>query len=366
MIVGACGFGSTGSSAVTDYLREFDNFQVLDSIEFSWVSAVDGLIDLDYHLNHPHNRTSDSIYAIERFKRLAIRKAKTYQRSGLSKEFFLKSVDDFLDAIIMTSWKWHRIDGGARRFWEKPLQKLMGKTHFVYRWETKHGRRWNHFPFEDVYLSVMPENFEEAAKKHVRELLTGMGIDLNKPLIIDQPFPGNNPQACFKFYDDPYAIVVDRDPRDNYVFAKTKLLGKFHYIPIDTVEDYIAYYRCLRKNQPYLEPNTRVLSIRFEDMVYEYDETTTKLRDFLHLSENPRPKSVFDPSLSVSNTQVFKRFPQFADDVRKIEEALPEYLFDFSKYPEPDFSKNMFFGKSPKNKAFRGSFAQEGYVPKSK
>lgn len=47
MIVGACGFGSTGSSAVTDYLKEYDSFQVLDRIEFTWVSVDDGLTDLD-------------------------------------------------------------------------------------------------------------------------------------------------------------------------------------------------------------------------------------------------------------------------------------------------------------------------------
>lgn len=46
MLIGACGFGSTGSSAVTDYLKEYNSFQVLDRIEFTWVSDVDGLIDL--------------------------------------------------------------------------------------------------------------------------------------------------------------------------------------------------------------------------------------------------------------------------------------------------------------------------------
>lgn len=355
MIVGACSFGSTGSSAVTDYLREFDGFQVLDRIEFSWVSAVDGLIDLDFHLNHPHNRTGDSIYAIERYKQLGARKTKSYQRTGLSEEVLQSSIDRFLDSIVMTSWKWNRPGKGPKSMGDKLLRTLMAKTHFISRWEKKHGKRWQHYPFEDVYLSVKPENFLEAAKEHVRDLLAGMGADLTKPIVLDQPFAGNNPQACFKFFDDPYAIVVDRDPRDNYVFACTKLLGKFHYIPIDTVEDYIAYYRCLRKDQPYLQPDDRILRIRFEDMVYEYGPTTAKIRDFLHLPDNPRPKSVFDPALSIANTQVYKRFPRFAEDVKKIERELPEYLFDFSKYPEPDLSKRMFHGKSPLHKDFKQS-----------
>ena len=88
-------------------------------------------------------------------------------------------------------------------------------------------------------------------------------------------------------------------------------------------------------------------------MVYEYKKTSAKVREFLHLPENPRPRTVFEPNLSIANTQVFKRFPQFAEDVRKIERELPEYLFDFSKYPEPDFSKKMFYGKSPLHEGFK-------------
>lgn len=350
MIVGACGFGSTGSSAVTDYIREFDNFQVIDNLEFTWVSSVDGLIDLDFHLNHPHNRTSDSIVAIERFRKLYLSKRQSYAQRGLSSDVFDKSVENFLNAVIMTSWKWNRHDVGKRPYWDRILRKLLDKIHFVPKWELRHGRQWNHYPLEDVFFSVLPENFMEAAKKHVREILVGFGADLNKPLILDQPFPGNNPQACFKFFEDPYAIVVDRDPRDNYVFARTKLLGRFHLMPINSVEDFVTYYRALRRNQPYTKPHKRILSIKFEDMVYHYDETTARLREFLNLPENPNPKSIFNPSISMPNTQVWKRFPQFAKDIEYIEQELSEYLFDYTGCPEPDPNGKMFYGKSPKNK----------------
>lgn len=348
MIIGACGFGSTGSSAVSDYLKEYSSFQVLDSIEFTWVSAVDGLIDLDYHLNHPHNRTADSIYAIERYKQLCANKSASFQKAGVSKEELQQSVNVFLESIIQTSWKWNR--PGNKKYWERFVRYLINRTKFVSRWEIKHGKQWNKYPYEDVYLSVMPGNFGEAACKHVRELLEKMGADFNKPIILDQPFSGNNPQACFKFFEDPYAVVVDRDPRDNYVFARTKLLGKWHLMPVEPVEEFVKYYRAIRKNQPYTIPHERVMSIKFEDMVYHYDETTARLRDFLHLPENPNPKSIFNPTISMPNTQVWKRFPQFAKDVEYIEKELPEYLFDYSGCPEPDPNGKMFYGKSPLNK----------------
>ena len=348
MIIGACGFGSTGSSAVTDYLKEYDSFQVLDKIEFTWVSAVDGLIDLDYHLNHPHSRTSDSIYAIERYKQLCSRKVTTLKRAGMDQETLQRSVDNFLSSIIQTSWKWNR--PGHKSFWDRQLRAILSRVAFVSRWEIKHGRQWNKYPYEDVFLSVQPENFDDAARKHVREILKGIGADFTKPIILDQPFAGNNPQVCFKYFENPYAVVVDRDPRDNYVFARTKLLGKWHLMPVEPVEEYVKYYRALRKNQPYTEPNERVLSIKFEDLVYHYDETTARLREFLHLPENPAPKSIFDPAISMPNTQVWKRFPQFSKDVEYIEKELPEYLFNYTGCPEPDPNGKMFYGRSPKNK----------------
>lgn len=352
MIVGTCGFGSTGSSAVTDYLKEFNTFQVLDNFEFTWVSAVDGLIDLDFHINNPHNRTTDSICAIERFKKLCEDEAYVFQSFGIPKDVYLKNINEFLDSIITTSWKWNPPKLNHPSIFERILLRIIQKYKIITKWEVKHGRQWEGFPYKDVYLSVKPQDFDGKAKKLVMSMFEATGADLSKPIALDQPFPGNNPQACFKYYEDPYAIVVDRDPRDNYTFGRTKLLQKSfcHLMPTNSVEDYIKYYRAIRENQPYKEKNNRVLAIQFEDMIYHYDETTEKIRDFLKLGDNPAPKSIFDPAISMPNTQVWKRYPQFAKDIKRIEEELPEYLFDYTGCPEPDPNGEMFVGKSPKNK----------------
>lgn len=355
MIIGACGFGSTGSSVITDYLREFGNIQVKDNLEFTYVSDLDGLIDLERAVMNPHNRTADSIYGIKRFMEMVKRKKRSFEIHGLPEKLFVRSAQEFIDSITMSRWYWYDSRKQRSLSIKYLISRVMQKE--IIPWlEIKKGYRINIWPKTEVRLSIRPENFYDAARKHIEDLLKGMGLDSKGIIALDQPFAGNNPQACFPFYENPYAIVVDRDPRDNYVFAKTKLLGRFNYIPIDTVEDYITYYRCLRKNQPYLEDNSRILCIRFEDMVYEYETTSKRIRDFLSLPENPHPKSIFDPSLSIANTQVFKRYTQFENDVKKIEKELSEYLFDYSKYPEPDFSKKMFYGKSPLHKGFKNSY----------
>ena len=216
--------------------------------------------------------------------------------------------------------------------------------------EKKKGKQLACWPMEKVRLSICPDLFYEKAIIHVKEILSGMDVDFSKPIVLDQPFSGNYPQSAFPFFEDPYAIVVDRDPRDNYVFANTRLLGKNHFMAAESVEKFVDYYRTLRNNHLYKKSDGRVLKLNFEDMVYDYDLTTKKVRDFLHFGENPHPKSVFDPSLSIANTQVYKRFPRFSKDIDYIEKELEDYLFDFDKYGKIDIKGEMFFGKSPLHK----------------
>lgn len=350
MLIGVCGFGSTGSSCVSDYLKEFKENCVLDHLEFSLAYAPDGLADLEYHLMHPHTRVLDSIYAMERFRAKMCGNRYLAQKTGMSMKQLLRMTDAFLDSITQVSWLGYQNATGG--FWKHQV----GGRVLYYKLRPFLERRlhipYTAWPLSMLRLAAHPGNFAAEARKFMHALLSGMGADFSRNVVLDQPFDGNNPMACFPFFEDPVAIVVDRDPRDNYVFAKTKLreMPNNRFMPTDSVHDFVKYYRILRDNQPYRQPHERVLRLQFEEMVYDYDSATRKIREFLHLPGNPAPKSIFDPSLSVANTQVFKRFPQFASDVAVIERELPEFLFDFSRFPEPDLSGEMFFGKSPKNR----------------
>lgn len=353
MIVGACGFGSTGSSAISDYLLEYgeDAVQVLDNIEFTWVSGVDGLIDLKHHLDCPHAVSSDSIVAIDRYLERAKNSLREYRKYGrIPEDVFMSSVYKFIETITKVKWEWYAKEPTS--WFDKYVGLYLMRNRIIPYIEKKKGRRISCYPMETVRLAYNPENYIEAARKHVRELLEAMGGDFSKMIVMDQPFAGNNPQACFDYFDNPYAIVSDRDPRDNYIFGKTKLLGKSfsHLMPTEKVEDFVEFYKGIREKQAYKKENDRVLTLNFEDMVYNYDETTKKIRTFLNLPSNPNPKTIFDPSISIANTQVFKRYPQYTKDIKYIEKELEEYLFDFDKYGDIDTSGEMFVGRSPKNK----------------
>ncbi len=349
MIVGACGFGSSGSSVVSDYLKEYDDIVVLDELEFTLVWETDGLLDLENHIMCPNGSTTDSIVAIQRYLELIKRKAHEYQScGGIPKKELFKSTKSFVDRITDISWKWYSLVETS--WFDRLIGKYLFRNRIIPFFEKKLKKRINIYPIKDVRFSMKNNEFFNAAKQHINDLLKLMGVNDSKTIVLDQPFSGNNPQVCLKYFDDAYAIVVDRDPRDMYVFAMTKLMGRNHFIPLENVESFVKYYKLIREHQPYLEPNSRILRLQFEKLVYEYETETKKIRQFLRLPENPNPKAIFDPSLSIANTQVYKRYPEFQNDIKYIEKELKEYLFDFSKYKDIEIKGEMFYGRSNKRR----------------
>lgn len=353
MIVSTCGFGSTGSSAVSDYLMECDNTQVMDKVEFTLTSCVDGLCDLEYHLMKQHARQHEGITAIQRFQaRIKSFEKRWKKRTGITYKSIEQFTEEFLDRITQVKYigMSPRIYKGGNKFVNEKFGDAILLRRIIKPLEKKKVIKKDYYgyPFGEVRLSIHPADFYVAAQEYVKNILSGMGADFNKMIVLDQAFSGVDPAASFPFYEDPYAIVVDRDPRDMYIFAKKVLLTTGRFMPTDTVENFITYYKLLRDNQPYKQPNERCLLVRFEEMVYDYENTVNRIDKFLNVT-NTRRKTVFVPEMSAANTNLVKKFPEFAEDVEKIEKELKEYLFDFDKYPSVKDSGTMFFGKSPLN-----------------
>ena len=353
MIIGTCGFASTGSSAVSDYLKEFDENQVLDQFEFTIPYLPDGLEDLEYHLIHHICRDDSCGIAIPRFRRFV----KMYeiilnQSFHFSPQQLRETTDRFISTIVQLKWKTaKRTDMllNPSWFYYNFGYRLM-KRHLLPFIQRKVGHVVYMFPYRNVEVSICPDNFLDASRKFIKDILLGMGADFDKNIVLDQPFVGSDPTRSFRFFDSPKAIVVDRDPRDNYLFTKLVLYKTENIMPVDDVKTFVKYYRLFRDNQPYKQPNEDVLCIHFEDMVYNYENTTKLIRDFCNLSTNPRPKSIFNPQMSMANTQLFLRYPEYKCEIEYIEKELPEYLFHFEDFPKPETDGKMFSGKSPLNK----------------
>ena len=78
--------------------------------------------------------------------------------------------------------------------------------------------------------------------------------------------------------------------------------------------------------------NTEVVKfIRFEDLIYKYEDTTKDLINWLKLDEKKhgRRGMCFKPEVSINNTQTWLRYPQSLPEIKIIEQRLGEYLYDF-------------------------------------
>lgn len=354
MIVSTCGFGSTGSSAVSDYLLECENFCVFDDVEFNLASRVDGLEDLEYHLMIRNSRLAKGIQAIRRFESLISSSSREWiVNTKITKAQIDELTHNYINSITQVSFVGYqpRSKNSIKAFFEHYWGESIFLNRFIPYLE-KHGylkKNIDFYPLGEVKASNKPANFYDATRIYVRDLLTAMGCDFSKNIVLDQGFVGNDPAKSFPFFDNPYAIVVDRDPRDLWIFAHVKLLSRGRFMPVDNVDKFITYYRMMRDNQPYKEKNDRIMTINFEDMVYRYESTSSKIDMFLNL-KNIRRKSIFDPAMSIANTNLIRKFPQYKKDVKKIEASLSEYLYPFHEFKNIDNSGQMFFGKSLNHK----------------
>ena len=356
MIIGVCGFASTGSSAVLDYLKEFDSVCTLDNKEFVLSYYPDGLEDLEYHLFDGASKFETSVVAIERFRRFIYCYFIRTARSDKEKQAIYEASEEFIDSIVHAKWKGYGASDyqlNCGKNYKSPFSMFTYKlmyAHVLPRLKKISDKDFDSVLRHDMEFSMAPVNYIEAASKLVNSFIRIYGGDFSKPIALNQSFCGNNPMKSYRYFGESKSIVVDRDPRDNYLFAKKFLRGRMRQIPSDDVKTFVSYYRHLRDGQPYKNGDPSILRIQFEDMVYRYDDTVKIINDFCYLNPSDRVREYFVPADSMNNTQVFKRFPNYEDDIKFIEDNLTEYLYPFERFGDVSFRGHMFYGRSPLNK----------------
>ena len=332
MIIGISGYGYTGSGAVVDLLKEFPccAFPAID-FEFNLSYRPHGLEDLELHLvNHPVRFFSSDV-AIKEFKRLI--KRVDAPRSGfrrLSGSVFRRLSMEYIDSLIAVKWRGcSREDSiyGPIRFTLR--FRLMGRIITAYERIT--GKRYPLPKSDEMYLSVQPEDFLEKTKEYVQSVIKCLGLGDSERIVLDQPFNANDPRRSMRYFDDPRAIMIDRDPRDLYVLVKRYLGCEASFIPSENVEDFITYFKLIRKANNE-EDDKYILRLQYEDLIYKYEETTGRIIHFLELTgEQWHQKELFDPAVSIHNTQLYLRHPDLAMDIQKIEHTLSAYLYPFNE-----------------------------------
>ena len=133
------------------------------------------------------------------------------------------------------------------------------------------------------------------------------------------------------FFDDIYVVVVDRDPRDLY-FAN-KVFWSCGYLPTVDVSVFTEWYKKTRSMD---YSDEKIIHIKFENLIYEYEETTKKLMEFVGLDNemhNGRGKYLKTEE-SKKNTRLWLKYDlcgiPINDELNIIESELSDFCYNFN------------------------------------
>lgn len=320
-IISIQGFGYSGSGAVRDLLWEYDGVQVwgafeLDSIanpmsiDYNTVGEIDflrlsgGLFELERYIGCKNFFINDA--AIKRFITLLnwfINQQNP--RSIFKSDKFKSLISEFLDSITD-----QRINTGKEYQYNPFLKRER---------ETKN----NHIYFlKDITLS----EYRKICAQFLRNLFSLVPAET---LVLDQLLMDGdlNYERNKAYIPNHKIIMVHRDPRDVYA---TGIIKDINWIPKEGNE-FVKWYNRMHRDLAQLPTYPAALSLRFEDLIFEYKDSIEKIENFLEIptEKHVRKKASFDPAVSKRNIGIYKNLPsEYKEDLSIIERKLKSYCFD--------------------------------------
>ncbi|MDO4431822.1 MAG: hypothetical protein Q4B80_00770 [Aerococcaceae bacterium] len=332
-IITCASFYGSGSSALTDLIAEYDIVKDLTDYEFRFLHDMDGISDLEFQLCECHNR-HNSGHALKRFKRFVdyhsgnglVKRYEPYF-NGQYKQISYDYIQRLTDFKFKGWWFYDLYDKGETYYYVmQGLNKVLTKLS---------SGKIKLFKNEETYCShPTQERFLAETQRYVSQLLQAANPENLPYLEIDQLLPSQNIGRILRYIQEPIEVfVVDRDPRDIYLLEK--LYWKGSVCPTDDVQTFCEWFLYTRHSgsEPVVARDN-VTAIRFEDLIYRYDEMVAQIeaKTGLLASQHTKTFAKFNPKRSVHNTQLWKKHPELQADIQVIESRLQEYLYPFEQF----------------------------------
>ena len=335
----AMGYFGTGSSAITHLLKEYEDITDggFDTYEHLPLYTPHGLFDLEDTLLYSNSLfRSDAairefISAMERLDKTDFGWFGGYQKRygeefGRLTKRFVESIKQF---ETEGNWFYDYVEKEKATYYIKDvIKKILGKA------VGEIGHRICIESDNKIFFSfVEPSQFYKAAKQFVDDYIRMINKTGKKDIVLDQLILPQQLKRINNYFDEESRfIVVDRDPRDVYIITKyiwPQILKGPHVFPTD-VEKFVDFYKKFRAFEEKNE-DKRIIRIRFEDLIYRYDETVQVIERFLSI--NPQrhinKQAIFIPEKSIYNTQNFTMKEEWKKEVSIIEKEFPELLYQF-------------------------------------
>ena len=347
-IIVPTGYMGSGSSAITDLISEFKNCQNEHrSYEYVLLHCPNGLFDLEDKLLIGNNaiRSDEAIRSFEsQMNKLYNKKfwwVGNYEKiiSPNFKSITDKFISDIQQFNFDSYWYMHE-EVDTKMFLKlllrKPLKILtFNKIKFNKILKYKDGMRISFIKPNDVY---------KLSHDYIYNIVEEIGKGKDN-IIIDQFLLPFNLHRIDNYFDNKLkVIVVERDPRDVFIINKY-IWGERQIrvpMPLD-VCDFCKFYKNMRESE-HSTNSKKVYRVKFEDLIYNYDEELDKITKFLGFTKKDHinKKKRFNPDISIKNTQLFRK-EEYVEEIKIIEKELKKYLYDFPYEINNDVKKTVEF-----------------------
>ena len=244
-------------------------------------------------------------------------------------EGFIDATKDFIKSItdVESDYYWYYQENTTPKMFVKLCLNKLLKLLTLNRFKPKKV-----LAYEPMRLSFADaDRFYSQSKGYIYKLFEMAGYS-DKSILFDQLLlPFNLFRFENYFDDDAFAFVIERDPRDVFISNKYywSKQGEPVPYPVD-VNEFCKYYKSLRQMEKPAQSD-RICRIKFEDLIYNYDQTVSDIFKKLGWDESTHTarKTKFNPDRSIFNTQLFLKNEKYAQECSVIAEQLKEYLYDF-------------------------------------
>ncbi len=343
--VDVSGVGSSGKSAVVDFLREFDNFWVPRfDFEFDLFRVPHGILDLKLALTE-HYSPIRSNHAVNKFQEILtlmgnepnspgnfLKSTGHRYQSRFNNQFIThaqKYIESFIVCSYKAAWPYDNIYiSNVKRATKRILNRL--------------GMR---LQLRSEVKVIDGNEFDKKTKHFIDSLYNEIISPKIDFIVLNNGFEPFNPVPFLDMVSGSTSIAVIRDPRDMYVSGMSahKLdkndealqadendgLNK-SFLGSDDLRVFIQRYKTLMK-KIYKGDDSRFLVFHLEDLILNYESCTEKIMQFLDLKKenHANPQKYFDPNRSAKNLGAYKKYSK-QEEIKVIEKELSEFLWDFS------------------------------------
>ena len=314
VIVG--GFANSGKGALVYCLSEIETASYIDN-EPRFITDPDGLMSLESALIDNWNIFQADI-AIKRFKKITTLLSNKYKYP-----YFWKSLHQFASGNFRRLAKEYiddLIDYEYKGFWtgiNNPLYKLVYKVNRTFNIRIlRYSKK--------MYGSMTSDSFFSKTREFTEKFVNESLEVSQNTLVINEPFASINPIKIMNYFNNARVIIVQRDPRDSYVNLMEE---QSDFMP-KNVDEYIKYFKFSMTQSMKNGEDSRVLRIKFEDLIFSYDTTIDKVFQFTGLKKKNHINQFknFDPKISVKNVGIWKNYKDQVA-ITKIQKNLRDYCY---------------------------------------